>query len=37
MKEKALKSIPKPRNKIKKDIILSNFYENEGFVPALGN
>lgn len=37
IREKELKSIPRSQDKIKKDIILGNIYENEGTTPALGN
>lgn len=37
IREKELKSIPRSQDKIKKDIILGNIYENGRTMSALGN
>lgn len=37
IREKELKSIPRSQDKIKKDIILGNIYEDGGTMSALGN
>lgn len=37
IRENELKSIPRSPDKIKKDIILGNIYENGGTMSALGN